>query len=65
MGQNPYCYRFRLKFDDISVMLSLIVLLSVFFGKASKYYLTSYQVLLRLNVISMAKKGRPIFAQSV
>ena len=35
LGQNPYCSIFWLKFDDVTVMLSLIVLSSNFFGNVS------------------------------
>ena len=47
---------FRLKFDDVTVTLCLIVLSWNFFANSPWYYLTSYQNLLRLNVIFMVRK---------
>ena len=53
---------FRLKLDDVTVTLSLIVLSWFFFTNLSWYYLTSCKNLLWLNVIFMVK-DRSTFAQ--
>ena len=42
--------------DDVTVMLSLIVLSWIFFANSPLYYLTSFQNLLRLNFIFMVRK---------
>ena len=47
---------FWLKFGDVTVTLSLIVLSRIFFTNSSWYYFTSCQSLLRLSVIFMVKK---------
>ena len=61
MGQIHTVPSFWLKFDDVTVTLSLIVLSWIFFTNSPWYYLTSCQYLLILNVIFMVSKIGQLF----
>ena len=55
-GQNRVKIVIVPQFDDVTVMLSLIILSRIFFTNSPWYYLTPCQNLLRLNVIFMVRK---------
>ena len=57
----PSVLSFRLKFDDVTMTLSLIVLSRMFFGNVSRYYFTPQQILLRLSHLH-GWKNRSIFS---